>query len=188
MSEKLKNHDNPFELEPNNNEVQHEQTETEPLKPESSEVKVENIEQAREKIEEAEVESAEVLNHSLESGLDSNDPILAPSDQAKNVKLSTNLSIIRSNLNKTSKTFSNLVHRPVINSLSEISAKTIVRPSAILCGGLFTLIGSGYYLYLEKQTGYKYNFFVAIILFAGGFIIGLIIEAIYKLLFARTTK
>ena len=188
MSEQLRNQDNPFELEPNNSEAHKENSETEPIKVEKHEVKPDKIEQVRDEIEAAEVKSAAELNHALDSGLETNEPILTPGDQAKSVKLNTNLTIVRSHLNKTSKTYSSFVHKPVINSLSEVSAKTIVRPSAILCGGLFTLIGSGYYLYLEKQTGYKYNFFVAIILFAGGFIIGLLLEAIYKLVFTKSPK
>jgi hypothetical protein len=87
-----------------------------------------------------------------------------------------------------SKSFSKFVHGPTINTLSEAAGKTIIRPSGIVAGGLSTLAGSGYYYYAARQTGYSYSFTVALLLFVGGFAVGLMAEMIYKLLAAGSRK
>jgi len=189
MSEKLNDQEKQFEFRAEQITDDQEKQEKAPIKHESSEVVKARLEEAREDIESSEAKGAESLERALSEGSDSKQaPIMPPGDQEKNVTLNTNLSIIRSRLNKRQKSFSNFVHKPVIDSLSEVTAKTVIRPSAILMGGLFTLVGSSVYLYLNKQTGFKYNFFVAIILFLGGFIVGLILELMYRVLFFKTNK
>ena len=112
-------------------------------------------------------------------------PVLPPNKELKTLALKNYLSEIRSHLGGTSKSFSKFVHQPKVNAISEFSGKTIVRPTAILFGGIFMFAGSAFYLYVTYRTDAQYNFFVALFLFIGGFIAGLIIELIYKLFFSR---
>jgi len=187
MSEKLNSPENPFIVKPESGEEDksspentHEKVELSPEKDDAQ------IDEAREKIEQLEDQGAEQLKHALDAGTkDEAETIYPAGDQAKSVTLSTNLSIIRSSLGKTSRSFSGFIHKPSVNAVSEASGKTILRPSALLSGAIFTFIGSLYYLLVSNAAGYKYNFFVALALFVGGFIVGLILEFIYRLAFSR---
>ena len=95
---------------------------------------------------------------------------------------------IRQNLSPSQKTFSKVIHNPVISSVSEFTAKTLARPYAILAGSVVAVIGSAVYLYLTKHYGYQYNYFVPILLFVGGLAAGIAVELFYKMLFAGHKK
>ena len=120
---------------------------------------------------------------------------LQPKEEPKNIPapdrlqraqaLRTYLGQVRHHLNGPSQSFSKIVHNPTINSISETAGNTVVRPSGILTGSILTLVGSAYYLYATRQTGYHYRFIVATILFVGGFIVGLAIEALFRLFTKR---
>jgi|ERR1035438_8103617 hypothetical protein len=112
-------------------------------------------------------------------------PIMPANNELKRIALNNYLSQIRSNLSGSAKQFSKFIHQPKINAISEVTGKTIVRPTAILFAGIFMFLGSSVYLYATYHTNAKYNFFVALFLFFGGFIAGLIIELFYKLFFKR---
>lgn len=85
---------------------------------------------------------------------------------------------IRRHLAPPDRAFSHIIHQPIIDQTSELAAKTVARPSGLLSGGLFALIGSGALLYIDKHYGYRYNFLVWMLCFAGGFVLGLVLEAI----------
>ncbi len=82
----------------------------------------------------------------------------------------------RKHLSKANKTFSKAVHQPVIDAVSKAGEKTIARPKGLLLGSILALAGSSYVLYSAKHYGYTYNFGVVIILFAGGYALGLLLE------------
>jgi hypothetical protein len=88
---------------------------------------------------------------------------------------------IRQNLSPTQKTFSKVIHNPVVRNVSEFTAKTLARPYAILSGGVVAVVGSAIYLYFTRHLSYKYNFFVPILLFLAGLAVGIIVEMVYKL-------
>ncbi|MDB5186093.1 MAG: hypothetical protein JWL85_616 [Candidatus Saccharibacteria bacterium] len=88
---------------------------------------------------------------------------------------------IRSQLSLPERTFSKVVHQPMVDRISETAGKTITRPSGILGGGIAALIGSAYLLYITKYYGFEYNYSVFIVLFATGFFAGLLIELVYRL-------
>jgi len=145
-----------------------------------------DTEAIRQDLEELKQPDAEDLKQAFRVE-DEAEPLPPPNKAVKEHSLNLSLTIARSKLSKPQKAFSEFVHRPMINSLSEVTGKTLIRPSAILSGGIFTVIGSGYYLYATEKTGYKYNFLVALLLFAGGFIVGLVLEMFYRLLSRRST-
>jgi hypothetical protein len=88
---------------------------------------------------------------------------------------------VRSRLNPVERTLSKVIHNRVMEPMSEISSKTVARPSAILGGGLAALVGSGTVLYMAKHYGFEYNFTLFVVLLAGGFAAGLTIEALIRL-------
>jgi len=87
-------------------------------------------------------------------------------------------------LSAPARSFSKVIHQPVIDTLSKVSENTIARPSGLLAGGVCALLGSSIMLYMSKHYGFRYNLFVFIALFFAGFALGLLIE----LLFAATRR
>ena len=88
---------------------------------------------------------------------------------------------IRRKLKKTEQLGSRVIHQPFVRNVSEVSAKTVTRPSGLLGGGITAFLGTSIYLYMSKHLGLKYNYAVFLLLLVGGFILGLIIEALYRM-------
>ncbi|HTE58545.1 MAG TPA: hypothetical protein VK694_07430 [Verrucomicrobiae bacterium] len=103
-------------------------------------------------------------------------PALGLQRELKATAYQKTLHKVQARLNPTQRSFSKVIHQPLVESVSEASAKTVARPSGILGGGLVALIGSGGLLYMAKHYGFKYNYFVFIALFLAGFLVGSAIE------------
>lgn len=73
---------------------------------------------------------------------------------------------------------SRLIHAPVISELSYIISNVLVRPTAVLIGGLAACTISIVMFILSYTYGYFYNFEIAIQFYVFGYIIGLAIELI----------
>jgi len=146
---------------------------------------IEAIAKARQEVQGIKTQESSVINQALAAKDEHKELQLPDKKELKKVILNNNLSVIRSRLNKREKRFSKIIHQPTINNVSEVTSRTLLRPSAILCASLFTLLGSIYYLYITKQTGYKYNFTTALALFGGGFLLGLMLEFIVRKIVRR---
>lgn len=95
---------------------------------------------------------------------------------------------IRGSLSAPNRAFSRVVHNRTVESISNVSAKTVARPSAFLGGSAGALIGSTVLLYMAKHYGFTYNYTVFLVLFVGGFAVGLLVELVFRLLFRRKTS
>lgn len=91
------------------------------------------------------------------------------------------LSNVRTELSKGNQILSKVVHQPIIESVSEIGAKTVARPSGILTGGIVGFFGSILLLFYAKSIGFVVPASSFIILFLLGFLVGLLLESIWKL-------
>jgi len=100
------------------------------------------------------------------------------SQELKRITLQRELQAIRRKLPRSERGFSKLVHQPVVRAVSEVTSKTVSRPSGMLGGGIVAFLGSLGYLYLAKHVGFKYNYFVFLVLFVAGFVIGVALEFI----------
>lgn len=89
---------------------------------------------------------------------------------------------IRKQLSAPSRAFSKVIHQPVVDSVSRVSEKTVARPSGLLTGAICAFIGSSAFLWIARHYGFTYNYFLFILFFAGGFVVGLVIEALMSLL------
>lgn len=87
---------------------------------------------------------------------------------------------VQHQLPKRERAFSKVIHQPVIEKVSEVGAKTVARPSGVLAGGVCALLGSTFVFYMAKHYGFKYNFFVFILLLVIGFAVGLVIELLWN--------
>ena len=95
---------------------------------------------------------------------------------AKKLRMRQNLKKVQSKLSPRKRAFSKVIHRPNVQKVSELSAKTVARPSGLFGGGLVAFLGSSLYLAYAHYIGFTYNFFVFLLLFAFGFLVGVIGE------------
>ncbi len=92
----------------------------------------------------------------------------------------------RTHLPAASRQFSKVIHQKNIETISNVGAQTVARPSGLLGGGIGALIGSITLLYTSKHYGFKYNYAFFLVTFLVGFLVGLALEAMIKLLRKRS--
>lgn len=103
---------------------------------------------------------------------------VTPSRSDKKANVQRQLSHLRYKLTPSERRFSKVIHQPVIRAISEVSGKTISRPSGMLGGSILAFFGSTSYLLLAKYQGFRYNYGVFLALFFGGFVVGITLEFI----------
>ncbi|HSX46783.1 MAG TPA: hypothetical protein VLF87_02225 [Patescibacteria group bacterium] len=86
------------------------------------------------------------------------------------------------------RSFSKVVHSNMVDKASVIGAQTIARPSGILGGSLFALLGSGVLFYYSRHYGFRYNYLLAFILFIGGYALGSALELLVWLTYSRRQR
>jgi hypothetical protein len=112
-------------------------------------------------------------------------PLHPPNKELQLMALNNYLSNIRLNLSLPSKMLSKFIHKDKVNTISEVTGKTVFRPTAILFAGFFMFVGSAIYLYATYNTDARYNFFIALFLFFGGFAAGIVVELFYKIILRK---
>lgn len=138
--------------------------------------------------------SLEVINERLEKARANKEPVTVDHQSetrasespvtasqtftANSVKQTTRR--MQKKLSKPQKAFSKVIHQPVVEALSDVGEKTIARPSGLLVGGLFSVLSSLVILYICRHYGYEYNFLVGLLGLAGGFVLGVLLEGIFK--------
>ncbi len=103
---------------------------------------------------------------------------VAPIRESRKVVGQRQLAQVQRKLPARQRQLSKVIHQPVVRMVSESAASTITRPSGLLGGGLVALIGTSGYLYMAKHIGFNYNYLVFILLFVGGFGLGLALELV----------
>lgn len=88
----------------------------------------------------------------------------------------------QAHLSRSERSFSKIIHRPVIERTSDIAAKTVARPSGILFGGICAFLGTLFVLLISKRSGFSYNYLLFALMFISGYVIGLILELIFRVL------
>lgn len=85
---------------------------------------------------------------------------------------------VRAQLPRGSRTFSKVVHNPVVEKVSDATAKTIFRPSALI-GGALTGLALGVAVYiLARYYGYVIPNLTLVLLLVVGALLGVIVEFI----------
>ena len=125
--------------------------------------------------------SEEMVLKREESAQEPEAPLLVNSD-LKNIKYKRTLQSVRKDLKPSERVLSKVIHNQTVDAVSEVAGKTIARPSGFLTGAIFAFIGSSVFLWVTKHYGYQYNFLFFVMLFASGFVIGLLVEAVLRLL------
>ena len=91
---------------------------------------------------------------------------------------------MQNQLPATSRSFSKFIHSPVVEKSSAVVGNTVARPSGILGAGIIGFVGISFIMYYASRNGFEIsnNYTLIIILFVGGWVIGLLIELLLKVL------
>ncbi len=137
----------------------------------------EMLETARHEIAET-AEDAKKPLEKMSDAAESNKPApnLNVNQELKAITLRRELNHIRRKLPARQRALSKVIHQPAVRVVSEAAGKTVSRPSGLLGGGIAALIGTTLYMFIASQAGIAYNYTVFLLMFAGGFIIGLFVE------------
>ena len=133
-----------------------------------------SVDSLRQKISEHAAKASEIRVDDA-SKTDVNQPLFL-NRELKAEALRRTLNRTRKHLSKPQQVLSKAIHQPAIDAISQVGEKTIARPTGLLTGSIIALGGSSYLLYTAKHFGYEYNYLAVVILFAGGYLAGLIIE------------
>ena len=145
---------------------------------------VESLVDAREQVAEiAKVEQASLAKEHLEPTTNENTNFAGTvNSELKAITYNRELKNIRRKLAPSERALSKVIHQPVVRVVSEVAGKTISRPSGILGGSVLAFLGTLSYAYLAHHIGFEYNYSVFLLLFVGGFALGLILELIIRTL------
>lgn len=136
----------------------------------------EKLGEIRKETEELAKSSHEAVRHTPEAPADNPEIPEFINKDLKNQAYARTLKRAQRQLPAPARAFSKVIHQPVVETISDLSASTIARPSGILAGGITAFLGSTLFLWLARHYGYEYNFLLFALLFAGGFFIGLLVE------------
>lgn len=142
--------------------------------------RVQTLEASRQTIEST-AQSIE-SHQTIENVAEKNDTTYAPvNNELKDMGRDRLLNRVQRQLPRGQKSLSKFTHQPTVDALSQLSEKTIARPSGLLGGSLAALFGSITLLYLSKHYGYSYNFLAFAAVFTIGFALGIATELALKL-------
>jgi hypothetical protein len=94
---------------------------------------------------------------------------------------------VQSNLSGSERTFSKVVHNAAITKASDAVGNTIARPTSLFWGGLFACLATATLYFTAKYIGFQYNYLISFISFVGGYLVGLVVELLLKLVHRPST-
>lgn len=87
---------------------------------------------------------------------------------------------IQSRLSAPERAASKIIHKPAVDTASNVLAGTVAKPSGILGAGIVSLVGSSILLYMAKYYGFTYNFFAFFVLLVAGYFLGVLLELFFR--------
>ena len=100
---------------------------------------------------------------------------------AKQVSFKESMKKVQSQMTPSGRAFSRFIHSPVVEVASEVTARTVARPSSLLGAGVVGLLGIGAITFLAKHTGFSLSGSELPLLMAGGALVGVCSEMIIRL-------
>lgn len=98
------------------------------------------------------------------------------------------MSRVESKLPAPARAFSRFVHNDTIDKASHILGSTVARPSGILGAGLTGFIGLSIFLFYANRIGFELSGAELIYLIIGGWLAGVLIESVIKLVRLRKSR
>jgi hypothetical protein len=149
----------------------------------SAEKPADNLEAIRDKINETATQKSELA-----------DAVNVPDDTSrqqvyldKKGALKAERQKIQANLSGSDKVFSKVVHNPILAAASDAVAGTVARPTALFWGGLFACLATATLYFTAKYIGFQYNYLLSFISFVGGYLVGLVVELLLRLVHRSNT-
>lgn len=103
-------------------------------------------------------------------------PIKKATKSQKKTEYKKTLKSIQKNMNPAEKTFSKVIHNPVIEKTSDVAGATVARPAALLTGSVSALVITSIVYVIAHHYGYALSGSEWIVTFILGWAIGLIID------------
>lgn len=185
MSERLSNESKELHHKPHVESTSYHEAEQQNKEHEERKKSLESLESIRKKVEQQATtrESAKIEKNTDE-------PSATPRLITKHIKMErykSTLSHVRRSLSPAQRIMSKLIHQPTIETISEVGAKTVARPSGLLGGSLVALMGSLSVIIVAKRIGFEVPNSIFWVLFLTGFLAGIVIEVFIKY-FKKTKK
>lgn len=145
----------------------------------SSSKKQENIKSIVQKIEQAAKSSKEIK---LDQKPHEQTPVAHHSAESpyKDHSSAQTLRTVQKQLKGPERQFSKLIHNQKVELASDVTGATVARPSGLLLGGILSLLSSITVLIICRYYGYQYNYVIGLAAFGGGFLLGIVIEFLFK--------
>ena len=105
----------------------------------------------------------------------------------KTAEYKKTMSAIRSEMSAPARTFSKVIHNPVVEKSSELVGNTIARPNALLAGSTAAFVAVAIIYIVAKQYGYPLSGFESIGAFVIGWLIGITFDYV-RLLVRGSSK
>jgi hypothetical protein len=150
--------------------------------PEMAKINTEALSDTAKQTAETNSSAAEVLKQLENESVDQQIPSSVIGKMQRQVSYQHSIKQVRRGETRPSRALSHVIHQPLIRAVSEVSSKSVMRPSGLLGGGLAAFVGSGVYLLATKLYHFKYNYTMSLLLFVGGFCLGLVLELAVHLL------
>ncbi|MCL2037827.1 hypothetical protein FWG95_02380 [Candidatus Saccharibacteria bacterium] len=103
-------------------------------------------------------------------------PIKKATQKQKEDTYRKTLQTIQKDMNPVERTFSKIIHNPVVEKTSEVVGNTVARPAQLLAGALAALILTAVVYIIAKHYGYLLSGFEWIATFLIGWVIGLVVD------------
>lgn len=140
-----------------------------------------NLEQARAETEQA-LSKLEKKPHKNERGSEKSRRPIFVSIEEKRQNYKTTLKEIQNKLPPTERAFSKIIHNPIVERVSEVSGKTVARPSGVLGGSIAIILGLSVSYYSATNAGFELSGGEFIWFLISGFALGVTVEWIIKTL------
>lgn len=101
-------------------------------------------------------------------------PIITPARKAK--AFQETMTEVRRDMSPTARTFSKFIHNRAVEDASEVTGKTIARPTSILLGSAFAFATMLVVYLLAKHNGFQLSGSEFILVFIGGWVLGLFVD------------
>lgn len=107
-------------------------------------------------------------------------PIVPHTKADKEHSFNTIMHHVRQNMSKPERSFSKFIHKPIVEKTSEVAGKTIARPSGIAGAAIAAFIGLFSVYSIARFAGFELSGSEMPLLLAGGFVLGLLSEWMFK--------
>lgn len=95
------------------------------------------------------------------------------------------MSEMRSSLSPARRAFSNVIHNPVVENVSEVAGKTVARPNAILGGSMMAFFVVLIVFLVARQYGYPLSGSETILAFGVGWVLGIVFDYLRVMITGR---